>query len=238
MTDIIAFPPAAIVSWAQGEERAVLRSAYALSGKRAASGIGAARRLVELSVSSLSRARAGAGYLAQLWRYIDGGVGLVRLTVPPQNWHLDWLDLRAGIGNRLIDDDPLTFANTVRLAVPVALTGYPAAVDVAGLPPGIIVARPGDMLRIYDPVDGSDLGAARVLDLTRADMAGDAVVPLDAAMPAGVAAFADEVSAVFEVTAYTPGAQGIGSNWEISLSLREVLMAEIDTPTEVNPWRG
>lgn len=237
MTDIIAFPPAAIVSWTPGEERATMRSIYARSGKRAVSGIGAARRVVDMTISALSRDRAGAGYLAELWRYADGGVGLVRLTLPPQNWHLDWLDLRARIGNSVTGAGPV-FANTVRLATPVTLPGYPAAVEVTGLPPGIIVARPGDVLRIYDPADGADLGAARVLDLTRADMSGEAIVPLDVALPAGVAAFADEESAVFEITNYSPGAQGIGSNWQISLSLREVLAAEIDSPTEVNPWRA
>jgi hypothetical protein len=252
MTDIYAFPPAGIVSWRLAEDRRVLRSRYALSGARAVSGLGSPRRMVDLTVSALSRDRAGAGYLAQLWRYIDGGVGLVRLTLPPQNWHLDWMRLQAQAGNAPLfwttgggDLDWTTgagalqwFVNTVRLATVTTLAGYPFALQVTGLPPGIIVARPGDILRIYDPDDGADLGVAMVLDLTRANASGVAVVPVDADLPAGVAAFGDERSAVFEVTAYTPGAQGLGQNWTLALSLTEVLTSEIDTPVEVNPWRG
>lgn len=252
MTDIYAFPPAGILSWRLAEDRPVMRSRYALTGKRTVSGLGNTRRMVDLTVASLTRERSGAGYLAQLWRYIDGGVGLVRLTLPPQNWHIDWPDYRRSVGNAPLfwtSGGPTLgwttgagtlqwFMHTVRLATVTTLAGYPFAVQVSGLPPGIVVARPGDILRIYDPDDGADLGAAMVLDLTRANASGVAVVPVDADLPAGVAAFADEASAVFEVTAYSAPALGPGQSGAISLSLTEVLASEIDTPVDVNPWRA
>jgi len=253
--DIYSFPPAPIIGWLPDEERPTRRGEYALDGKRAVSTAGPARRTLQLTCAALGRGHnGGAGYLAQLWRYIDGGVGLVRLNLPPQNWHLDQIRLarqiRLGpqIGNELVTwtnaGDPIdlvdgvtpvaTFGNTRRMAAPLVLAGYPYAVTVTGLPPGIVVARPGDIVRVWDAGTPS---AARVLDLTRSDAAGVAEVPVSAALPAGVVAFADEESAVFEVLEYKPGAQAIGRNWSISLSLREVLDGEIDNPVEVNPWR-
>ena len=248
--DIYQFPPAAIVGWRLSEDRPVRRSEYALDGKRAVSSAGPTRRMLDLSVSALGGDGASAGYLSQLWRYIDGGIGLVRLNLPPVNWWGDWCRLRGLAGNRPISWEevgtPITwedtgtpiswFAQTRRFATVTSLSGYPAAVEVTGLPANIIVARPGDILRVH-ATDHSSSTAATVLDLTRSDAAGVAVVPLDAALPAGVAAFADEVSAVFEVTSYDPGQQYFSRNWTISMSLREVLDSEISGPTEIDPWR-
>lgn len=250
MTDIYAFPPVGLVSVTLREDRPVRRAAYALSGKRVVASGGPSRREVQITASALSRDRAGAGYLAQLWRYIDGGMGLVRLVLPPQNWHLDRAALASRIGNNPVTwtdggspldwtdgvDDLFWFANPQRPATVTTLSGYPHAVEVTALPPSIIVARPGDILRVYE-ADGSST-VARVMDLTRSDASGVAVVPVASALPAGVASFADEESAVFEVMDYTPQGQGVGRNWTVSMGLREVLASEIDTPTEVNPWRA
>ncbi|MBA86139.1 MAG: hypothetical protein CML69_15610 [Rhodobacteraceae bacterium] len=247
--NIYTFPPAPITGWLPNEELPTRRSEYAMDGKRAVSTAGPARRTLQLTCGALGRGHnGGAGYLAQLWRYIDGGVGLVRLNLPPTNWHLDQIGLRRSIGNRVVPGvdggnpvvlvngvTPVTaFGNTRRTAAPLVLAGYPHAVTVTGLPPNIIVARPGDIVRVWDAGTPS---TARVLDLTRSDADGVAEVPVSAALPAGVIAFADEESAVFEVLEYKPGAQAIGQNWSIGLSLREQLDSEISDPVEVNPWR-
>ena len=92
--------PAPITGWLPDEERPTRRGEYALDGKRAVSTVGPARRTLQLTCAALGRGHnAGAGYLAQMWRYIDGGVGLVRLNLPPQNWHLDQIRLGRQIGN-------------------------------------------------------------------------------------------------------------------------------------------
>lgn len=247
--NIYIFPPAPITGWLLNEERPTRRGEYALDGKRAVATAGPTRRTLQLTCAALGRGHnGGAGYLAQLWRYIDGGVGLVRLNLPPTNWHLDQIGLRRSIGNDVViwtnNGDPVdlvdggmpvtTFGNTRRTAAPLVLAGYPHAVTVTGLPPNIIVARPGDIVRVWDT---GTPRTARVLDLTRSDASGVAEVPVSAALPAGVIAFADEESAVFEVLEYKPGAQTVGRNWSISLTLREVLDSEISDPVEVTPWR-
>jgi hypothetical protein len=197
MAKIYAFPPVGLTGWRLAEERRVNRSAYALDGRRAVAGIGPARRDLDLTVSALSKDRAGAGYLNQLWRYIEGGVHLVRVPLPPENWHLDRTALFDRLGNYLIQwaagadllewqsgaDDLVWFRND-RLAVPITLDGYAHAVQVANLPPGEVVARPGDWLRVY-AADGLTSSVARVVDLSRADGAGVATIPLASALPAG-----------------------------------------------------
>lgn len=247
--DIYSFPPAPITGWLLNEERPVRRGAYALDGKRAVATAGPVRRTLQLTCGALGRGHnSGAGYLAQLWRYIDGGVGLVRLSLPPQNWHLDRADLRREIGNEVVtwvdDNGPIdvmdgvtvltTYGNTRRYATALVIAGYDHAVKVSGLPSSIIVARPGDIVRVWN---GGVASTARVLDLTRSDASGIAHLPVSAALPEGVISFADEESAVFEVLDYSPGAQQLGQNWSIGLSLREVLASEISDPVEIDPWR-
>lgn len=250
MVNIYTFPPVGLVSVTLREDRPVRRASYALSGKRVVVSGGPTRREVQLGISALSIHRGGAGYMAELWRYIDGGINLVRLNVPPQNWHLDHLGIRAEAGDGAItwtdDGTVMPWSNdfvglnwflTGRAATVTTLAGYPYAVRVTGLPPSTLVARPGDILRVYGAGDAVGT-AARVMDMTTSDASGVAIAPVASPLPAGIAAFGDEESIIFEVTDYSPQAQGVGQNWTVGMSLREVFASEIDSPVEIDPWRA
>jgi len=251
MTNIYRFPPVGLKAIRPRHELPVTVSRYATSGARTVSAYGPRRSLVDLTVSSLANDRAGAGYLQQLMIYLDGGVHLVRLTLPPVNWHLDHCTTRADLGNAPVfwldganpvqwvsGSDPVYwFLNAERPGVPVSLAGYPAALQVSNLPPGRIVARPRDVIEVFS-AEGESLGKARVLDLTRADAAGVAVLPIDTALAGGIVSFGAEETAIFEVTRFEPGVQPVGGDWLTEISLREVLLPEITSPVEVDPWRA
>ena len=249
MTQIYQFPPVGVVSWLPTVERRVRTSRYAPGGEVAVSSDGPARRVIDLTVSALSRDRAGFGYMEELWSLIDGGIGFVRLTLPPVNWHLDRVRLRQSVGNAPLkwstgseplgwttNGEPLQwFMNTIRTGTAATVDGQPA-LTVTGLPPGIVVARPGDIVRVY-AADHTDLGTARVRNLVRVDISGAATVIVSEALPSGIVSFSDEEIAVFRMVEYSPQPWRVGQNTTVQTRLREALPSEYAGATDgYVPW--
>ena len=249
MTQIYQFPPVGVVSWLPTVERRVRTSRYAPGGEVAVSSDGPARRVIDLTVSALSRDRAGFGYMEELWSLIDGGIGFVRLSVPPVNWHLDWVRLRQSVGNAPLawstGSDPLGwttngeplhwFMNTIRTGTAATVDGQPA-LTVTGLPPGIVVARPGDIVRVYAG-DPDESETARVRNLVQSGADGTATVILSEALSGGIVSFGDEESAVFRMVEYSPQAWRVGQNTTVQTRLREALPSEYAGATEgYTPW--
>lgn len=250
-TRIVAFPPVGVLGWSPMVSRPVERSRGLFSGTRVASAAHPARRMLTLDVSALSRDRAGAGFIDQLMREIDGGVHLVRVSSQPVNWWMDCGRLRAlGFTAPLTWTDggaPMTwtdggaplswFTGPTRVAsTGTSADGYPT-ISVPGLPAGQIVARPGDVVRVY-PADDRVIGqTAQVVTLARVGPGGVAVIKLASALPAGVVSLSDADTAVYEVTNSPQGAQPGSGNWSLRLDLAEVLASEIPAgAVEWNPW--
>ena len=248
MTNIYAFPPVGSVGREWTEETRVARSSYLFSGKRAVSSLGPRRRLASLTVSALALGRNGAGYSESLKRLLDGGLHLVRLWSWPVNWHLDAADMAALLteplswtsgGVPLIWTSggvPLlwfTGANVQGVAGTDA-AGFPI-LTLSGLPPGQLVLRPFDVVRVFPTAGGASV-AARGVGAVSSDGAGAAVVRLHGALPTGTVSLGDVETAAFEVTSMPRAVQPVGADWTYEWGFREVLAAEITDPVEVNPW--
>lgn len=248
---IVAWPPVGIMSRAPVVERPVARSQGLFSGARAVSSAGPARRVTSLSVSALSRDRAGAGFMAQLWREIDGGVDLIRMSVCGDNWWMDQARSKARGGGYTAPltwttptdpdlswtsgGDPLRwFTGPVRIATTgTSADGY-ATITLTGLPPNTIVARPDDVIRSYPAGAESETARAVTLAISNAD--GEVTIKLTSALPAGVISLQDVESVVFEVLNAPRGTQPVADNWTLTVDLREVLPDEYSGATEVDPW--
>lgn len=251
---IIAWPPVGITSRAPWVERPIVRSEGLLFGARVVASAGPARRVAQLSVSSLAMGRSGAGYMAQLWRELEGGMNLLRIGVSSANWFLDEQAGRVRFGDAPLywtvdGSDPLAW--TVDGTDPLAwfvgpartgthgtdALGYPT-LSLTGLPPNAVIVRPDDIVRSF-AVDEGEIGSAttaRAVTLARSDGAGAVTIRLDAELPAGVISLHDTESVVFEVTSLQPSAQGLSGDWQTTISLREVLPHEYAGATEWNPW--
>lgn len=248
---IVAWPPVGIVSAAPWVERPVARSEGLNTRSAIMASAGPARRLAQLTVSALAQGRAGAGYMDQLWREIDGGLHYVRLDVVSPNWFLDRAPGRAmgytRPGGWVYDGDganwtsggtvAVWFTQSNRVGTPGSASGYPT-ITIPGLPPNTLIVRPGDILRSYTLAAGvvSGSAVARAVAEARSNGAGSVTIRLDAALPLGIISLHDAESCVFEVTGITPGAQGVAGDWQYQVNLREVLPTEYAGATEVNPW--
>jgi hypothetical protein len=249
MAYIFPFPPVGIVGAQQTVERPIARSQYAYGRGDAISANGPARIVVTLTVSALSRDRAGAGWLEQLWALTDGGAHFVRVPLPPVNWHLDHQS-QAAVGfdqplTIIAPPDPLTviappevltvYQGQARLADPSTseIADFAGKITVTGLPPGFTL-RAGDVVRVWSDAETS--AAARAGRTATAGSDGVLVAYLDAALPAGVVSFGDTDSRVMRITNYQPGTQGVGQNWQAQISFREALPFETTGATERTPW--
>lgn len=246
---IVAWPPVGIVSRAPWVERPVVRSEGLGSGRRAVASAGPERRVAQLSVSSLAMTRSGAGYMAQLWRELDGGINLVRVEVMSANW---WLDRQAGHAAHgtspltwTTGGDPLSwtsggdplawFVGPARIGTPgTDAQGYPT-VTVTGLPPNALILRPDDVVRSHVVADAA-WAAARSVTLVRSDGTGAATIRLDRALPEGVISLHDTESLVFEALSMQQAAQGVSGDWLTQVDLRELLPHEYAGAVEWDPW--
>ncbi|WP_323041148.1 hypothetical protein [Gemmobacter sp.] len=249
---IVAWPPVGIVSAAPWVERQVARSEGLNTRRAIMASAGPARRVAQLTVSALAQGRAGAGYMDQLWREIDGGLHYVRLDILSPNWHIDRATGRAmgytRPGNWTYNAETaqwtsggnaaVWFTASNRPGTPGTSGGYPT-ITLGSLPPNALIVRPGDLVRSYTVAAGAVTGSAvaRAVTEARSDAAGVVTIRLDTTLQAGIISLHDAESVVFEVTGITPGAQGVGADWQYQVSLREVLPTEYAGATEVNPWR-
>lgn len=246
---IYAWPPVGIVSAGVQEMFPVRRSRMAIGGQEIVSSAGPTRREIGLQVSALSmRDRSGAGYMQSLARLLRGGEHWALVPLPPANWHLDDNRNRAsGLFTGPVEwttgGEPLAwlagalplswFAGPTISGTSVTVDGMPGA-RIEGLVPLSLVCRAFDLLRSYDDA-GASQGVARAVRAVYADGAGVAEIPLFSALPAGTVSVGDIESAVFRLD-IGGSQQGIGQNWQIAVTGREVLPAEYAGADVVNPW--
>lgn len=247
---IVAFPPVAIIAPDPWTEAPLAREESLWSRVSINGTAGPARRLLNFEVPALAGNRAGAGYIHQLLRELDYGVHFVRVASQPVNWWMDRKRVRAiGFDGPVLwaDGTPVTwdnggtpvlwFSGAVRVVTTgTSADGYPT-ITVPGLPPGQIVARPSDVIRVY-PADDRVVGqTAEVVTVATAGADGVAVIKLASALPAGIVSLADADTRVYEVTDWQRAAQPISGAWGLRLSLREKLAGEIpEDAVEWNPW--
>ena len=247
---VFAWPPVGVTGADWTEEAPVQMARSMVTGAEFSSAVQRKRRLATLNVSALSRDLWGAGYMEMLKRCLEG-IHAVRLNSMPVNW---WPDAAAELNlfrqavplDWAAADVPLSwtdaavsllwFSGTVLFATLTTSGGYPA-VQVTGLPPNVLIARPGEFVTSYvTPADriGS---TAQVLAPAYSDAAGVVVIRLLTALAfAGRISIGGSDTAVFKPVAYPRSVQPLAENWFYSWSFREVFADEVGGFEEVDPW--
>lgn len=193
------------------------------------------------------------GYCEILKDLLEGGKNLIRMNSMPVNWYFDEVEIEAGLKPDVLNwtdaATPMTWTDAgtemVWLTSP-ALSGTTGIsggfnyVDVSGLPPSTLIARPGEYITGYSEDNLSDGTAepVRVLRPAYSDASGDCRIFLTAAL---TDTFHVEInskkSSVFMVEGQLPSAlQPVDGNWTYTWNLREVFSDEVDGFTEINPW--
>jgi len=255
---IYAWPPvgATAALWTLRQPVSVSRSAY--GGEAFESASQPARRMAQLTLSSLARGEMGAGYIEALTRLIglapDGSAALhwVRLTAyrvnrrlpvdDPlrQSWPILWT-----IGGAPLEwesgGDELAWLTRHIVATAGTVDGWPV-LTVTGLPPGKTVALPGEWVSVF--ADLADATGETAMIVAPAVADGDGVAVLRLVTPLTFegerrAALGMVETGVFRVTGAQVSARPISGDWPSQWAFEEVLPPEIpeDTP-EVNPWTG
>jgi hypothetical protein len=254
MTTVFAFPPVRISSHSAWVERAPINvSRSFFSGKRFVSAAQRKRRAAQLVVAGLSGDRAGAGYMENLRLLLEGGAHLVRLVSRPVNWWVDAAYLEASRQSQPVvwstsgdgdvqwyDGGEVTWLDGVPLAG-IATTdsdGFPA-ITITGAAPNMLIARAGDLLTLFSPVDDTVGTTVRVMTNATTDVTGAATIRLMSALTgSGRVNIGTSETAVFEMVAMSEPVQPTQGNWFYDLSFLEVFEDEVpDGFTEVDPWR-
>jgi hypothetical protein len=247
-TDVIAFPPIGAVGSMWTVEAPVQRSRSMITGRRHISRWGRERREAMVNVSALAKSRSGAGYSEMLKRHLDGGANLVRLNSYPINWHLDQARLQGLRSSQPInwttDAEPLAWTTGGEPLVwfdGTVVSGVASGTQIAvsGLPPRMLIARPGDFVRAFDGVSDATGPIAQATAEAITDDAGEAVIRLFEALPAGTyprVNIGASDSRVFEAVELPRSPQPLGANWFYQWEFTEVFADEVGGFNEVNPW--
>lgn len=248
--NVYPWPPVGAVGaeWTLDTPTARLRSL--LTGRDQMQASQRRRRVATVHVSALARDRMGAGYCEMLKQLLDGGIHAVRLQSSPVNWWMDELERRSAAHN----SSPLTWRTSgnplawrtggqplVWFTGSVAVAGTPTSsgpwtlLPVSGLPANVLVARPGDFIRIYDMADASVWEVARIMRPATTSAAGSVTLKLDR-MPTisgGRVNLAGQDEAVFRVVGGLPRAvQPVRGDWSYTWNFREVFADEVGGFTE------
>ena len=183
-----------------------------------------------------------------LIRYLDGGVNLIRLNSRPINWYQDCARLSSARSSQRLDwylgDETFGWqagaAPLYWFAGPV-LNGTVSgnALEVTGLPPSTLVARPAEFVRLFPMLDGASALVSQVVTEASSDANGVAVLRLFDAVPDGVyprVNIGDSDSRVFKATDISRPMQTARGNWFYEWTFREVFAHEVGGFNEVNPW--
>lgn len=248
MTDVIAWPPVGLTAWAFSRVDPVSESRGLIVGNTRTSSALPARRTATLVVGANSASGAGAGYMEVLKRLLEGGRHLIRAphcamaprVVINSSLQNSVLDLVSGATEMNLTDgvDEVWMPERSYYGSATTSGGFPA-IDVVNLPPGEIVARPGDRVVLLG-VDGADDQEAWSLDVATSDGSGDATIRLTSAFTGdGPVSIGGASSVVYKVTGGLPEAvQPLTGDFTYTWSLLEVFEDEYsDGWTEVDPWR-
>lgn len=254
MVTVYAFPPVPIVAHSPFFDRSVVNvSRSFFTGRRFVSAAQRKRRGAQLRVSGLAGDRTGPGYMENLRILLAGGENLVRLASRPVGWWQDQLALQ-----KLRQSDPVTFVTgtdpslswtnggtvTWFSAAPisgVAVTdgaGFPA-LSITGAPANLLIARPGDLVTLFAPFEGTVGTQARVMAAAVTDGAGAAVIRLMSALTgSGRVSIGLAETAAFEMVSMSEPIQPLSGDWTYDLAFSEVFADEVAGGfVEVDPWR-
>ena len=254
MANVFAWPPVGAVG-AEWTEIAPLDESYSgVTGKRYASSNQPVRRVASAVVSSLARDRNGAGYMSILKRLLVGGQNYVRLYSYPINWHLDAsresgyralvpLEWTAG-GAHLVwlsgSSDLVWTTGATITATALNVSGAYPVITVTGLPPSILVARPGEFLTVFaNPDDLTGGSTVQVLAPAYSNDAGVAFIKLFSApsIATGRVNIGQSDTAVFRVVGDLPRSQQpVGADWSYAWQLQEVFADEVGGFVEDADW--
>lgn len=222
MTTIYTAPPWRLKSSMPGLIQPTRQSRGVFGGVVLPSSAGPTRRTLALEVSALAGDRDGAGMSESLKRLLDGGLNLVRVTIPPVNWFRD-------TPGSAFDAGGAGWVATV-----TTLHGFDA-VRLTGRIPGAVVCRAYDLIGSY--VSGTLASTARAVATVKAGVDGVAVIPLHSALPAGVIRIGEAETMVARATQMPESSQPLSSDWVLPWRFEEMLAGEYPgDAAEVNPW--
>lgn len=251
--NVYAWPPVDAVGTMWSVSQPINRSRNFFTGFDLTSSAERKRKVAMIEVPGIGSLAGtmNGGYCEVLKDLLAGGEHLVRLNSMPVNWYFDedvsrrtdsptalnwtsggttlnWtsggVTLNWGTGGNVL---PGTLGSS---------GGWPF-VQISGLPPGALIARPGEYVTGYN-TNGTDPTTAKVLRPAYANSAGFATIYLMTALD-----YAEHVSinslesAVFQIDGDLPSAtQPVDGNWSYTWPFREVFSDEVGGFTEIDPW--
>lgn len=244
MALVYAFPPVGVIAGYWTQEQPTSRSRSLLTGREFVSS--AQRKRIVAGLTVHGRRQYGGGYLEALWRLLDGGEHLVRLTACRIPWgrtvdnvsragsYFSWTLPSAPIG-WVSDGDPFYWFSGAMLTGTIDTSGHFATITVTGLPANAVVALPGEFLTIH--LEGGD-EQHMIANEVRSDGSGVAVVNLVSVPTAsGRVSFGTYETGVFRLQSDWPRAQRMaGVTDAYSLDFRQVFEDEEAVFQDVNPW--
>lgn len=248
MTLVLAWPPVGATGFEWTESAPVNTSRSIITGRRYVSAHARKRRLVSLTISSLSANGAGAGYMEMTKRLLDGGVNLVRLKSIPINRHSPVGDMLQSqpVNWSVAGDDDVDWSNgadaswftgvVIRGAATPSANGLWSNLQLTGLPPRQLVVQAGDFLT-FEGDDGSSV-TTQVIRSQSSDATGRATIRvLDPIAGAGRVNIGTSESLVFEAIDIPRAVQPVRGDWSYTWGFREVFADEVAGGfEEVNPW--
>lgn len=244
MVNVYSWPPVAVVARYWTQEQPVSRSRSLITGASYTSAAQRKRLLAGFDVAGWPQ--YSSGYLEGLWRLLDGGVHLVRLTscriahgktVPEERRAgspFKWVTPPAPVA-WTTPPDPITWiVGTYLTGTKTTADGVPA-VTITGLPPNALVALPGEFVTFH--LDGGD-ETHMILAPARTNEAGAVTIRL-ATTPAasGRVSIGYKETGVFEIVSEWPRVMNrlrLAENYGIEF--RQVFEDERGPFTEINPW--
>ncbi len=245
MVNVYAWPPVGVISRGWTMELPVSRSRSIITGRDFVSASQRRRKVATVEVHG--RRNYGSGYMEALWRLMDGGVHLVRLSSCKIPWgKLDvtaeqrtekpiaWETPPAPLG-WTVPPGEIVWIGAVELPAAYSLVSGVPTLTVSGLPPSSRVALPGEFVTIRG--GGGSGETIMITNAAISDTAGIAVVRL-AQVPtiSGPVSLGTREVGVFRLQSNWPAAKRGVSQENYPLEFREVFEDETDGFFEVNPW--
>lgn len=249
MTDVIAWPPFELTGWELDEEYPQSRSVGLLQGRPRTSSALRSRRVATALTAGIGKDSSGAGYVRMLKRTWGGNPRLVRIECYSTLWFraargldltnalLEWTDDAADLLWTAGGSDLLWGDGVYALEGQSVEDGDWHSLQVTGLPPNRIVARPSNLISL---ASSGGVQQAYVVTVARSDGQGSAVIRTDknsAFEGVGLVSIGHREVGVFEALQMPRAVQPVRGVFGYQWDFREVFEDEYsDGWTEVNPW--
>ena len=244
MVNVYAFPPVAVVARYWTVEQPVSRSRSLITGSSYVSASQRKRTLAGFDI--VGWPKYSAGYLEALWRYLDGGINLVRLsscripygrTVPdaqrgvkPLDWSMPPQDL-----SWQSRDTEFTWVTRMGFDFTIEETGTPTVIHSTGLPANAVIAIPGEFATVS--VDGEQ-EAIMITNKVVSDANGAVRIHLQRTpLGDGEVSIGTRETGVFELASPWPTVMNrLNLPENYGLQFREVFADERGPFVELDPW--